>query len=231
MDASREPCGTDAGRARHARISEIFALVCDAPPGQRAAILARECGDDGPLRAAVEDLLATEDRPPHAGWLEQPAAVVAPRQPGWQRERSPRTRRRRVIATICVLALTCSAAWMLASAWTRDGAGVRGLGAAMPQPANAAEAKAAEPELRRLLAACLADSGPVDRAVIEVALSLARCLQLQGLREEAASLARAARLVATDALPAGDPLLGALDRLGQPAAPGSPPPAAGGLEG
>lgn len=231
MDASREPSGTAAGSARHARISELFALVCDLPAGQRAAILARECGDDGPLRAAVEDLLASEDRPPHAGWLEQPAAVVAPRPPGRQRERSPRTRQQRVIAAAGMLALACSAVWMLASAWAGGGAGVRGFLAAVPQPGSAAEAKATEPELRRLLAARMAGSGPGDRGVIEVALALARCLRLQDLHEEAASLTRAARLVAADVLPPGDPLLAELERLGQPAAAGSAPPAAGGFEG
>lgn len=229
MDAAREPAGSDAGSARHARISEVFARVCDLPADQRAPALARECGSDGPLRAAVEALLAAEDRPRRDEWLEHPAAVVVPRAPGGRGGRHPRHRPRRVVVSLGVLVLAGSSAFMLTRAWT--GAGVQPPSAAARPPADAAEAQAIEPDLRRQLAASMASAGPVDRTVIEVALALARCLDLQGREEEAAALARSARLLAAEAVPHGDAILADLERLAGRAAPDAPPPADGRPEG
>lgn len=42
---------------RHERIKSIFFEACDAPTEQRAALLARMCGDDASLRAEVDALL------------------------------------------------------------------------------------------------------------------------------------------------------------------------------
>ncbi len=47
---------------RYQRIKELFARVCDLPPGQRAAFLEQACGDDDDLRHEVETLLAHDDR-------------------------------------------------------------------------------------------------------------------------------------------------------------------------
>jgi tetratricopeptide (TPR) repeat protein/tRNA A-37 threonylcarbamoyl transferase component Bud32 len=43
------------------RVEEIFALVADLPPGERAAALARECGGDPALRAEVASLIAASE--------------------------------------------------------------------------------------------------------------------------------------------------------------------------
>ena len=61
------------------RDDEIFGAALELPPDERAAFLARSCGEDGELRARVEALLKGFDR---AGeFLERPAAdgLVRPR--------------------------------------------------------------------------------------------------------------------------------------------------------
>jgi len=42
---------------RHARVTELFAEVCDLPGPERRRVLVLECGDDRPLRKEIESLL------------------------------------------------------------------------------------------------------------------------------------------------------------------------------
>ncbi len=42
---------------RHARVTELFAEVCELPAEQRRRVLEIECGDDRALREEVESLL------------------------------------------------------------------------------------------------------------------------------------------------------------------------------
>src|SRR5688500_13230774 len=48
----------DPGRAKN-----LFLAAVDLPPGDRAAFLAAECGDEPALPAEVERLLAAHDQP------------------------------------------------------------------------------------------------------------------------------------------------------------------------
>lgn len=43
------------------RVQSIFAAVADAAPGDRPAILDRECGGDAEMRRYLEKLLAAHD--------------------------------------------------------------------------------------------------------------------------------------------------------------------------
>jgi WD40 repeat protein/predicted Ser/Thr protein kinase len=83
---------------RHLRAKEIFLGACDLDPAARAAFLARACGPDAGLRAAVDELLANDESPPAAldaadlggaaGWLaagiaaEEASAAAVPRRIG-----------------------------------------------------------------------------------------------------------------------------------------------------
>ncbi len=65
---------------RWARIKEIFAVVLEAPPGERHEALAKLCGDDLELKAEVERLLAQHDE--MGGFLESSTpAATGPVQP------------------------------------------------------------------------------------------------------------------------------------------------------
>ncbi|MEO1088674.1 MAG: hypothetical protein AAFY88_30955, partial [Acidobacteriota bacterium] len=66
----------DTQAAFDARVDEIFDRLLDVAPEERGAALDAACGDDRPLREAVERLLAFADKPPVA--LETSALVAAP---------------------------------------------------------------------------------------------------------------------------------------------------------
>jgi len=63
---------------------EIFLLATELSAGDRPGFLARECADDGAMRAEIESLLRAHDSA--GGFLEQPAPVrlelFAPHEPG-----------------------------------------------------------------------------------------------------------------------------------------------------
>ena len=42
-------------------VQSVFQAVAELPPAERAAVLARECGDDAELRRGVEVLLQAHD--------------------------------------------------------------------------------------------------------------------------------------------------------------------------
>jgi serine/threonine-protein kinase len=58
-----------------ARADAVFDAALDLPPNERAAFLARECGDDTALRTAVDRLLAAHDQ--SNDFLGAPAAAFA----------------------------------------------------------------------------------------------------------------------------------------------------------
>jgi serine/threonine protein kinase len=63
------------------RIEAIFDAVVDAPPGERPALLDRECAGDAELRREVEALLAAHDRAEgilEADALKAVGAIVDP---------------------------------------------------------------------------------------------------------------------------------------------------------
>lgn len=61
------------GAPDFSRVRRLIELVHDLPPTERAAVLARECGDDVELRAEVEELL--EASRASSGFLETPAVA------------------------------------------------------------------------------------------------------------------------------------------------------------
>lgn len=57
-----------------ARVQSVFLMVLDHPsPGDRAAVLDRECGADVELRRRVEALLLAHDQP--GGLLDRPFLI------------------------------------------------------------------------------------------------------------------------------------------------------------
>jgi hypothetical protein len=85
--AGRRPDGySPAGLSTHIqlvrnRIEAIFDAVVDGPPGERTAILDRECAGDAELRREVEALLAAHDRAEgilEADALKAVGAIVDP---------------------------------------------------------------------------------------------------------------------------------------------------------
>ena len=59
-----------------AKVKELFSAALEVDPGRRGAFLRDACGDDNALRAEVESLLASHDRP--ASFIETPPSPPAP---------------------------------------------------------------------------------------------------------------------------------------------------------
>ncbi len=79
------PAGS-GGAARRARLGELFDGALDLPAAERAAFLARACGDDVTLRREVEALLELAERPGLTARLARAAGggtvSLAPVRPG-----------------------------------------------------------------------------------------------------------------------------------------------------
>jgi serine/threonine protein kinase len=71
-----EPDSTadEAGKARHARLEQLFLSAADLSPEQQSAFVSRECADDPELGRMLNALLA-EDR--HGPLLPQPPAIAS----------------------------------------------------------------------------------------------------------------------------------------------------------
>src|SRR5262245_30495266 len=61
---------------RWARIEALFLSALDLPPGERAALVERECGDDEAMLREVKAMLASHDR--SDAFLEGPAVGRRP---------------------------------------------------------------------------------------------------------------------------------------------------------
>jgi hypothetical protein len=66
------------------RVKEIFHRALGVPPGERAALIERECGDDAELRAEVEAFLESHDEvdPAVSGGVDAPSSAGDGEGPG-----------------------------------------------------------------------------------------------------------------------------------------------------